>query len=244
MSGVPLKIGCVPYLNARPLIEGLEGVVLRPPSDLAKLLAAGRLDAALVPVAEIVRCGWAHVPGSGIVSRGASGSALLHHRVPIRNVRRVALDRNSRSTNFLTRILLEKRYGLKPVYVTRNPARGLSFKGYDAAVTIGDVSFRPRRVTCLDLGSAWKAFTGCPFVYALWATRRGHPRIREITSMLKAARKRGEDRLGEIARREAKRLGLTPRFCRAYLTRNITYAIGPAERAGLRLFKRYVRDLS
>ncbi|MBI3857596.1 MAG: hypothetical protein HY293_18095, partial [Planctomycetes bacterium] len=45
--------------------------------------------------------------------------------------------------------------------------------------------------------------------------------------------------LPAIAAREAKRLGLTPRFCRTYLTEYITFDLGPAERAGLRLFGSY-----
>jgi predicted solute-binding protein len=144
----------------------------------------------------------------------------------------------------LTRILLEKRHGLRPTYVVRDPSKGLSFKAVDAVVTIGDTSFRPGAVPYLDLGREWREFTGKPFVYALWAHRPGHPKAREIASALKAAKRRGTARIPEIARREAARLKLTPAYCRKYLTESITFDLGPAERAGLRLFGKYADECS
>jgi chorismate dehydratase len=237
-----LRFGCVPYLNGRPLVEGLEGVVFRTPLELTELLERGDLDAATVPVAEVLRRGWAHVPGIAIASPGKTDSVRLHHKVEVPDIRRVALDANSRTSNLLARVILERRYGLRPAYVVRDPSRGASLRGVDAAVTIGDASFLPSKVPFLDLGTEWKAFTGRPMVYALWAHRRGHPRAREMARALRAARDRGLSRLGAIARREARRLGLTPRFCRAYLAECMVYSLGPAERAGLRLYAKHVRE--
>ena len=237
-----IRIGCVPDLNSRPLIEGLEGVLLRPPARLVEILAAGKLDVALVSAIEVRRRGWAFVPGIAVASPGKTDSVRLHHKVRIRDIRRVALDSNSRTSNVLARILLEKRYGVRPAYIFRNPAGGVDFRGFDAAVTIGDTSFRPLGVPSLDLGAEWRAFTGKPFVYALWAHRPRHPHRREIVSTLKKAKAAGVKRIPEIARTEAKRLGLSPRYCRMYMTKCLTYDLGPAERAGLRLFERYAAE--
>ncbi|HEV3027059.1 MAG TPA: menaquinone biosynthesis protein [Planctomycetota bacterium] len=239
-----IRIGCVPYLNAKPLLEGLDDVLLLPPADLVGKLVSGSLDVALLPAIEVLRRGLAHVPGIAIASPGKTDSVRLHHAVPVADIRRVALDRNSRTSNMLTRILLEKRHGLRPTYVVRDPTKGLSFKAVDAVVTIGDTSFRPGRTPFLDLGSEWRAFTGRPFVYALWAYRPGHPKAREIAATLKAAKQRGTARIPEIARREAARLKLTPAYCRNYLTDSITFDLGAAERAGLRLFGKYADDCS
>src|SRR5262245_53562942 len=210
-----IKIGCVPYLNAKPLLEGLEGVALHPPADLVGLLVEGKLDVALLPAIEVLRRGLAHVPGIAIASPGKTDSVRLHHAVEVPDIRRVALDRNSRTSNMLTRIILEKRYGVRPTYVTRDPSQGkISIKAVDAAVTIRDNVLSPAGVPFLDLGTEWKAFTGRPFVYALWAHRPGHPKAREIASTLRGAKERGTAAIPAIARRESKRLGLTPRFCR------------------------------
>jgi predicted solute-binding protein len=239
-----IRIGCVPYLNAKPLIEGLDGVLLLPPADLVGRLVSGSLDVALLPAIEVLRRGLAHVPGIAIASPGKTDSVRLHHAVPVAEIRRVALDRNSRTSNMLTRILLEKRHGLRPTYVVRDPTKALSFKAVDAVVTIGDTSFRPGKMPFLDLGSEWRAFTGRPFVYALWAHRAGHPKTREIAATLKAAKRRGTAMIPEISRREAPRLKLTPAYCRSYLTKAITFDLGPAERAGLNLFGKYAHDCS
>ena len=239
-----IKIGCVPYLNAKPLIEGLEGLVLRPPSKLVQPLLSGALDVALLPAIEVLRRKLEFVPGIAIASPGKTDSVRLHHSVEIPDIRRVALDRNSRTSNMLTRIILEKRYGVRPRYVMCDPTESFPIDRVDAVVTIGDTSFRPARVPFLDLGTEWKAFTGRPFVYALWAHRPGHPERKTVTTLLRAAKKLGTERIPEIAERESRRLGLSPKFCRTYLTEYISFDLGPAERAGLRLFGRYAEECS
>ena len=143
----------------------------------------------------------------------------------------------------LARIILERRYRARPSYTMRDPSRGLTFKGFDAAVTIGDVSFRRLGLPYVDLGKEWLDFTGLPLVYAVWAYRKGHPRAREMAALLRAAKERGMARLDGIAREEAARRGLPARFCRKYLTEHITFDLGPRERAGLRLYDRYRREL-
>ena len=234
----PLRIGCVPYLNAKPLLGGLDGALLRPPADLVPLLAEERLDVALLPSIEVLRARWAYVPGIAIASPGEADSVRLHLLKPLSQVKTVSLDRNSRTTNALTRIVLEKRFALSPRYVTADPAAGL--KG-DAAVTIGDASFRDYGVPSLDLGAEWRTFTGKPFVFALWAHRRNHPRAAEIRRRLREAVGRAD--IAAIVEREHARVGISRERCRRYLTECITYKLGPAERAGLSLFARHARSL-
>jgi chorismate dehydratase len=111
-------------------------------------------------------------------------------------------------------------------------------RAWDAAVTIGDKSFRPGSWPYLDLGTEWRAMTGKPFVYALWAHQKNHPRAAEIRRVLRRSKEVGQARIAEIARRESKRVGKSEEFCRRYLTEYITFDLGPEERAGLRLFGR------
>ncbi|HZL99446.1 MAG TPA: MqnA/MqnD/SBP family protein, partial [Planctomycetota bacterium] len=97
----PVRLGSVPYLNARPLVAGLDrerGVELSeaPPSELARQLRAGRLDAALASAVELLRdppLGW--IAGPAIASRGPVASILLFVRGPPAAVRSLALDRSS-----------------------------------------------------------------------------------------------------------------------------------------------------
>ena len=238
-----LKIASVPYLNGVPLIEGIEGVILRPPSQLGELLTTKKAAVVLVSAIEVLRHGWDYVPGIAVASPGKTDSVRLHYKVDLAKIRRVALDRNSRSSNTLARIILERSHKLRPRYVERDPSRSVSMKDVDAALTIGDTSFRPVGLPFLDLGTEWRGLTGRPFVYALWAFLPGHPLAREMGTVLRQAKARGLAHIGEIAAREAKRLNLTTHFCRRYLTEYITYDLGPAERAGLKLFWKYAQAL-
>jgi len=242
------RIGSVPYLNAKPLLWGLDrdpGVrlILKPPAELVPLMERGRLHAALLPSIEAIRLGLVHVPGLAIASPGRTGSVLLHLKKPLKQVRTVALDRNSRTTNALTRILLERRYGLRPRYVKHDPDGSRDFRRdpkVDAAVTIGDASFRDWGLPALDLGAAWKDMTGVPFVFALWALPR---RNASLENRLKTAAREGRRRLKEIVAAEHEKAGLTRAECVRYLTEHITYDLDPAELAGLKLFERHARDL-
>src|SRR5262245_33646177 len=101
----PLKIGVVSYVNSRPLARGLERwqgdgrfeLVHLPPARLADELAAGRLDVGLVPSIELLRIPDLEVvPGLAIAATHEARSVLLVSKVPIRQIRRLALDENSR----------------------------------------------------------------------------------------------------------------------------------------------------
>ena len=240
-------VGCVPYLNAKPLIWGLDRdpavrLAFHPPSGLVRLMRRRALDAALLPSIEALRLKLRCLPGLGIASPGRTESVLLHLKKPLRRVATVALDRNSRTTNALARILLERKYGLAPRYVTHDP-EGRSFRKdprIDAAVTIGDASFRDWGLPSIDLGAAWRDFAGLPFVFALWALRR---RNGALERRLRTAASEGRRHLKEIVAAEHARVGLSPAECRSYLTRNIAFRLGPEERTGLRLFERHARSM-
>ncbi len=244
----PWRIGAVPYLNAKRLIWGLDRdpsvrLTLRTPAALVPLMRRGLLDAALLPSIEALRLGLRHVPGLCIASPGRTLSVLLHLKRPLEKVQTVALDRNSRTTNALVRILFERRYGRRPRYVSHDPDGGRDFRRdprIDAAVTIGDASLRAWGLPALDLGEEWRAFSGRSFVFALWALRR---RNAALERRLNTAAREGAGRLAEIVEAEHARVGMEQAACAAYLSENITHSLGPDERAGLQHFSRLARDL-
>src|SRR6188768_2319647 len=108
------RIGAVSYLNTRPLVFGFEQglgaerVTLSydVPSVLAARLDAGELDVALLPVIELARIpDLAIVPGIAIGSFGECRSVLLVARKPLDEIRSVALDPESRTSNALVQVL-------------------------------------------------------------------------------------------------------------------------------------------
>ncbi|MFN0066572.1 MAG: menaquinone biosynthesis protein [Limisphaerales bacterium] len=231
----PLRAGSVPYLNAAPLTCGLaDRLVFLPPAQLAQELRAGRLDAALLSVTEVLRSAdYDVLDGVAVASDGPVFSVFLAHRGRLEDIREVACDPASLTSVNLLRVLLAER-GLHPVL--RELKDHAAAARHDAVLLIGNpaIAFRlaPHDHALWDLGAAWHAFTGLPFVYAAWALRRAADTAALRVELL-AARDRG--------RRELPRLIAQPgefdeATRRAYLTRHIRFDLGPAEKAGLARF--------
>ena len=239
----PVRVGAVNYLNTKPLICDLEvlaphaELILDVPARLADRLAAAELDVALVPVVEVFRAGcYSVVPGVAIATRGPVLSVTLFSRAPWQAIRRVALDAGSRTSAALTQILLRKRHGVRPEVVPLPLDRGAEDVDADAVLLIGDRAMRaclPGFAHAYDLGQEWHDWTGLPFVYAVWAVRPGAD-LAGVDAALLEAKRRGVQRAGLIAQREAPGLGLDAGFCRRYLANILHFDLGPRELAGLR----------
>lgn len=239
-----LKLGCIPYLNARPLVISLEGdpsvaLAYDPPSRLTEGLIAGRFDAALLPIIDFFRHDHLYlVPGVAIASRGRIVSVRLFHKKPIAECRSVALDAQSVTSNALVKVLLRTRYGLSPAFEIADTSTGsLHRSTFDAFLCIGDASFHPAYQTldAVDLGEAWESWQHLPFVYAAWVTARPDG-LGDLGSRLRAARDAGLARAPAIADEAAKRFHVDAGFVREYLTRLVRYELGEAEEAGLLKF--------
>ena len=116
-----LKIGAVSYLNSKPLIEGLGEIsdrielILDYPSVLADRLGRGELDAALIPsISCFQNPAYEIISDACVATRGPVLSVKLFSRVPIRNIRTLALDAGSRTSAALSQILLAERYQICP----------------------------------------------------------------------------------------------------------------------------------
>jgi chorismate dehydratase len=248
----PIRVGAVNYLNTKPLIEGLASFAphaelqLDLPSRLADRLAAGDLDVALIPVVEYFRANnYTIVPGVSIASRGPVLSVTLFSRVPCPEIQSVALDEGSRTSSALTRILLEKRYGIRPKTVQLPINVAADDMTTDAVLLIGDRAMKaclPGFAYAYDLGQEWFDWTGQPFVYAVWAVRE-YVNLRGVDRALRECRDHGLERVGQIAEREAAKLGLDAGFCRRYLSNILSFDLGPREIAGLRRFQELAREL-
>jgi chorismate dehydratase len=248
MSSRPIRtvrIGAVNYLNSKPLIEGLAElapeaeVVLDFPSRLADRLTAGTLDVALVPsIACLLEPDYEVISDACVAARGPVLSVKLYFRKPPRAVCRLALDAGSRTSATLARILLAERYGVYPEPEPLPLDRSTTGTTADAVLLIGDRAIhRPeeRFEVTWDLGEEWTNWTGLPFVFAMWGARRGSD-LGGLGEILAAARDRGVENLPAIARREAPLLGLSEQVTIDYLTKNLYYRLGPAERDGLARF--------
>lgn len=243
MTGAPVRVGAVSYLNTFPLVEGLAGPGLAlsfaPPAALADRMAEGALDVALLPVAELARLPHLEiVPGLGIVTSGASRSVLLVSTKPVEDVSSVRLDPESRSSNALCRVLFAEVWGVRPEFRPGTPDLAECLADADAAVRIGDKALfepAPTGTFVTDLGRAWTDATGLPFVFAVWAARPGVV-DRELYRRLHDARRRGKRSIEKIARDYRYRGRAYEREAREYLEEAIRYRLGNPEIDGMKRF--------
>jgi chorismate dehydratase len=157
-------------------------------------------------------------------------SVLLVSRVPISEVRRVALDTNSRTSATLIRILLRERWGLSPEYLHERPDPERMLAEADAALVIGDPALRVDRERYLitDLAAEWKELTGLPFVFAVWAVRP-EVEIPDLPFYFKSSLRYGLSSLDTLVREAAAEMGIDTSEVRAYLTENLSFFLQKEE---------------
>jgi chorismate dehydratase len=242
-SLAPFRVGSVEYLNAVPLTRGLEEeVIFATPSKLAEMLRRDELDAGLVSVVEVLFTDrYDILDGIAIASLGEVKSVLLAHRKPIEEVREVFCDPASLTSVELVRVLLAAQ-GLKPEFKTLESYNFAALPDY--ALLIGDraldLLLGPHEHQILDLGAAWFELTKLPFVYAVWALRRGVENS-TLRRQLREARDFGLDTLDSIIRT---RTDYDLEFRQDYLGWHIHYHLGTDEKRGLGKFIELLRHCS
>jgi chorismate dehydratase len=188
-----------------------------------------------VPSIELARIpGLEVVPGLAIAATHEVRSVLLVSKVPVGEIRRVALDENSRTSAALVRILLAERYGLRPETAPAAPRLEAMLERADAALVIGDPALRVERdrYVVLDLAGEWLELTGLPFVFAVWAVRRERA-SRELDALLAESLRVGMAELDEIVVEVARASGFAEPVLADYYRRNLRFEMGPDERRGL-----------
>ncbi len=248
------------YLNAAPLCysfiygeqkERCGFLSDAAPARCAELLAEGRADAALIPVIEYQR-----IPGlkvardACVASKSKVQSVVLASRVPVAEVRSVALDTSSRTSAALIQIILGRFYGLSPAYQTSPPHIEEMLESNDAALIIGDPAMLidRSRLHVYDLAEEWRKHTGLPFVFAFWAIRKDstmlsndEPSGEDKVDFL-AAKREGVEHAGELADIYSAQLGLPRDDLFKYLTENISYDLDGESLRGLELYYKLAHE--
>lgn len=228
----PLRIGCVKYLNARPLIHGWKGqVVLDHPSALCAQLADGDLDVALVSSFEFLRNPiYRIVDGVSIASDGPVYSVVVAHHGEFADLREIALDTASQTSGNLLRCLLGE--------LTLDPRITSDASENIARLLIGDqaIQFRHEHSNDFlfwDLGEQWKKLRGIPFVYALWLVRPEVENPKQIADRLRTLR---DDNLADLDAIISADHEFSAEFTRRYYREHLQFSLGEAEKRGLSTF--------
>ncbi len=241
-----MRIGSVPYLNAKPLVDWFHSpecdvkaeIVYAVPSKLAEMLRAGELDVANVSIFEGLRNpGLVLIPDISISAYGAVKSVRLFSKVPLAEIQTVALDTSSLTSAALTKILLRESFGIAPEYRNFAPDLDRMLAENDAGLIIGDLKLfdlMPGTVV-YDLGQGWQELTGLPFVYAGWLARRDAVSDAMQTA-LHRAKAWGLERLEPLAEKWAVKLNLPLDRSRDYLLNVMNYDLTLEQQNGLKLY--------
>jgi len=267
-----LRISVVQYLNTAPLVRGfthgpLQGkydLSFTVPSLCAEALCSGAADVAIIPAIEYQRIpSLVVLPNLSIASKERVRSLLLVSKTPIREVRRIALDRSSRSTQTLARILCEDRWSIAPEFSQATPDVAEMLQSADAALLIGDPALRlaiqaeqcvkpgadgewicrgaqvglpqSSKLHLYDVVHEWWQLTERPAVLAVWAA---HPEVAtpELIADFSASLSFGLAHLPEICAEAARGLQLPEKELSLYLRTNIDYSLDVENLKGLSEF--------
>lgn len=260
-----IRLGVVSFLNSRPLIEGLTAergveLIFDVPALLPGRLARGEVDAALIPIVDVLRSRGRYrvVSDACIGCDGETMTVRVFSQTPPDRVRRLWVDPDSHTSVALAAIIWRELWGVDLNLLPCDP-RSMDVSTLEAVLLIGDKVVDPRRGSFayeVDLGGAWRQHTGLPFVFAVWAARsddaepgEGHvaaiepagerlQRDAELDSHLRTARELGVARAEHIARQAGPLLGWPVELADRYLRRCLKYTLTPRFVEGANLFGR------
>jgi chorismate dehydratase len=240
-----LRIAASSYSNTAPLIwsflygsqRGRVEVVLdNAPARSAELLETGRVNAALVPViayrtAEDLKL----VSDVCIGTKREVRSVRLVSKVDdLARIRTISLDRSSRTSAALIKVIFREFVGCEPVWRDAEPDLKAMLADSDAALLIGDPALRTaesEHFLCYDLAGLWHEYTGLGFVFAMWMTRD-----RECPIDFTAARDEGVEQISAIAANYVSSTGLTQEELVRYLTKNVSFSVDQSMEKGMQLY--------
>lgn len=232
------RVGCVPYLNAYPLVARTNlDVHYAVPTELPPLLANREVAAILVSSIVGLRTPSARVVhGACVGSNGPVFSVRLFSKMPFGDIRSLALDQSSMTSNTLAQILLKELHRVSPDAKPEPPDLDAMLEKHDAAILIGDNGMRAEGsgLHIMDLGEAWTNWTGLPFVWAMWLG--GQDLTTDIASHLIQAREEALGDMEPIIGEAVLRFGFTEEVTRNYLTKTMTYDFDARHEAALRVF--------
>lgn len=259
-----MKVGRIPWINCYPVYGAIDRALVPFPdqlvsgtaSDLNDLLAAGELDVSVVSAVEYARDAAAYhlLPDLAISCDGPVHSVMLFSRRPVTELNDATVLRttSSRTSILLLELLCRHRWQVTPRWAGVRAEPGdldaLAQFPHDAVLVIGDAALlldvRAQYPYQVDLGAAWKEWTGLPFVFAVWAARRdaNQERVRQVHARLLESRNWGLEHLDLLADQAWATTGVPRATCRAYFDQ-LDWRFSYRHLAGLTdFFRRLAQD--
>jgi len=178
-----IRVGAVSYLNTKPLVYGFEHGMMADkinmeidyPSRIASMLLENDIDVGLVPVSVIPEMKEHYIISDYCIGcNGEVASVCLFSDVPLKQVRTILVDYQSRTSGELLKILVKEFWKINPVFEETSGEYRSKIVGATAGLVIGDRALQQRKISpyIFDLGLEWKKFTGLPFIFAAWISNK------------------------------------------------------------------------
>jgi chorismate dehydratase len=234
-----IRLGRISYVNMAPVFHRLEydvEEVVGVPTELNRLLLEGQIDVAPISSIEYARNAdtLRLLPRLCVSSEGAVDSIQLVTRMPLGQVRSVAVTPESATSVVLTKVLLPSAE-IRPLH-----------EEADARLLIGDAALKSAfedPTPHHDLGRLWLERTGLPMVFAVWAAPEPVVEgLGDLEHALVASVRFARSEPERLAYEASERYGYPPGFLARYFEK-LRYSFGPRERAGLYTFLEMARDV-
>ncbi len=243
-----LRVGHLNYINAIPLYHHLTRdpgceLIAGVPAELNERLSRNELDVSLVSAYEFLRNRELYdlLPGFCIAAKGEVRSVHLHHRCPIKEIKTIALTKQSASSAQLVKILCKNFWHIDPTFVPLPSPEAAT--DYDAALIIGDQALLHPAFpgyTCIDLAAAWLEKTQLPMTFALFAVSKqaSKERPEEVEAFGKRLdlslswAEKNQEQIIELARKQSN----LPRHILEGYYPLLRYRLGGEEKAAVNTF--------
>lgn len=239
-----IKVSAVSFLNTRPFLWGMEksgllqdiDLVLDIPSVCGSKLMNNEVDLALAPIAIMPKMAFSElITDFCIGCDGAVQTVGLYANQAINEISKVQLDAQSKTSNVLARMLIEKYWKLEVEFIPGELRKHHFVQKGEAILVIGDGPFKTKNQFqyFYDLGEAWKSFTGLPFVFAAWIANTKLPD--NFKAALNEALKKGLAFIPQIAIQEQG--SYEDRFdVGEYLSKSISYKLDDTKKESMQIF--------
>lgn len=245
-----IRISAVSYLNTKPFIYGIEntdiankvGLSLDIPSMCAEKLINDEVDISLVPIAILPQLKEYHLLTDYCIgSTGSVKSVALYSEVPLNEIDSIIIDYQSKTSALLIKILAKFFWKISPQWIDEERNNLKKIEGYNAGLIIGDRTLRLQNKYkySYDLGEAWTVFTGLPFIYAAWVSKK---RLNEVfIKKFNSAMEFGVNNKVAVAKKYIHEYdGID---VQNYLENFISYSLDDEKRKGMKLFLDYSSQL-
>ena len=236
-----IRVGAVSYLNTKPLVYGFENGEMKDeielffdyPAKIAAMLLNDEIDIGLIPVAVIPHLNEHYIISDYCIGASqAVASVCLFSDVPLKEIKEILVDYQSRTSAALLKILLKQHWKISPALIDTNSDYQQNIKGTTAGLVIGDRALEQRSHSkyIYDLAEAWITMTGLPFVFAAWVANK--KLSDEFVASFNKATSLGLEHTKEIVAT----IDFKPYDLYKYYTVNIDYKLDKKKDTALALF--------